>query len=286
MRTVTSQAMPSFLIVNADDFGYFRCISQGIVQAHVLGIVTATGVFGNSPNLSEDALLLFEHPNLDAGVHLNLTFGDPLTEGLLRNAPQLNGRFPSKLELVRLLITNTIKPMDVEAEWAAQIEKCLNIGLQIRFMNSHEHIHMLPSLTGVVRRLASRFEIRYIRIPRVDSIRFWMPGTFVRDVGLSILGWQARLASDHSSIGFLGMGASGQLSVEYLATQLKTLQPGKIFELMCHPGIYDKTEISDPRLVQYHNWEQERGVLTSDEVRGLLELHNVKLIGFRDIENV
>ena len=112
MRTVTSKAMPSFLIVNADDFGYFRCVSQGIVQAHVLGIVTATGVFGNSPNLNEDALLLFEHPNLDAGVHLNLTFGNPLTEGVLRNAPQLKGRFPSKLELVWLLITNAIEAMD------------------------------------------------------------------------------------------------------------------------------------------------------------------------------
>lgn len=123
-------------------------------------------------------------------------------------------------------------------------------------------------------------------MPRADSVRFWMPGTFVRDVGLSFLGWRARLASNHSDIGFLGMGASGQLSIEYLAMRLKTLQPGKIFELMCHPGIYDKTEISDPRLVQYHNWDQERGVLTSDEVRALLELHNVKLIGFRDIENV
>jgi len=282
----TSTATPSFVIVNADDFGYFRCVSRGILHAHVHGIVTATGAFGNSPNLSEDALLLFERPNLDVGVHLNLTFGDPLTEGILRNKPQLNGRFPSKLELVRLLITNALKPVDVEAEWAAQIQKCLNIGLQIQFLNSHEHVHMLPRLTNVVRRLARRFEIKYIRIPRVDSIWFWTPGTFLRDVALSILGWRERLTSNHSNIGFLGMGASGHLSVEYLAKQLKILQPGQIVELMCHPGIYDKAEISDSRLCQYHNWEQERRVLTSDEVRTLLELHNVKLIGFRDIENI
>ena len=76
---VPSVAMPSFLIVNADDFGYFRCVSRGIVQSHTRGIVTATGVLGNSPNLRDDALLLFQYPDLDVGVHLNLTFGEPLT---------------------------------------------------------------------------------------------------------------------------------------------------------------------------------------------------------------
>jgi len=248
--------------------------------------VTATGVLGNSPNLRDDALLLFQYPDLDVGVHLNLTFGEPLTKGFLRNTPKLNGSFPSKLELIRMLMTNDITPTDVQAEWSAQIEECLNIGLQIQFVNSHEHVHMLPGLTSVMRRLANKFEIKYVRIPMADSIRFWTPRTLIRDVALSLLGWRARLASKDLHIGFIGMGASGQLSAEYLAKQLKSLQPGHIYELMCHPGIYDEMEVTDRRLIQYHNWEQERGVLTSDEVRALLDLHKVKLIGFRDIENV
>lgn len=278
--------MSLFLIVNADDYGYFSCVSRGILQSHSNGIVTATGVMGNGPNLQKDAELLCEHRSLDVGVHLNLTFGEPLSESFLRNAPQLIGRFPSKFELVRLLISNAIKKVDIEIEWAAQIERCLAMGLKIQFLNSHEHVHMLPSLMEVMRRLAIRFEIQHVRIPTADSVRFWRPATFVRDLTLSILGWWAQSTSEHPGARFFGLGASGRISLEYLEKQLKTLQQGQIFELMCHPGIYNKAEVIDPALIQYHNWEQELRVLTSDEVRALLDLYKVELIGFRDIENV
>ena len=35
---------PVYLIVNADDYGYFSCVSRGILDAVCDGIVTATGV--------------------------------------------------------------------------------------------------------------------------------------------------------------------------------------------------------------------------------------------------
>ena len=39
------------LIVNADDYGYFDCVSKGILESASRGIVTATGVFANRPAL-------------------------------------------------------------------------------------------------------------------------------------------------------------------------------------------------------------------------------------------
>ena len=42
-----SGSQPSFLIVNADDYGYFPGISRGIIDAHKDGVVTATGVLAN-----------------------------------------------------------------------------------------------------------------------------------------------------------------------------------------------------------------------------------------------
>ena len=36
----------SYLIVNADDYGYHDCVSKGILSAARQGIVTATGIFG------------------------------------------------------------------------------------------------------------------------------------------------------------------------------------------------------------------------------------------------
>jgi predicted glycoside hydrolase/deacetylase ChbG (UPF0249 family) len=41
----------AYLIVNADDYGIFRCVSKGILEAASHGIVTATGVFANMAHL-------------------------------------------------------------------------------------------------------------------------------------------------------------------------------------------------------------------------------------------
>ena len=64
------------LIVNADDYGYFECVSKGILQAAAHGIVTATGVFGDCPAICRNTPPgSADCDALDAGVHLNLTDG-------------------------------------------------------------------------------------------------------------------------------------------------------------------------------------------------------------------
>lgn len=286
MNTGTNNSKPSYLIVNADDFGYYSCVSEGILHAHRDGIVTATGVFGNSPDLTSDVGLLQETPTLDVGVHLNMTFGGPLTDSMRDKLADRNGQFPSKFGLLKMLMTRKIRPADIHDEWAAQIQRCVDAGVHVRFVNSHEHVHMFPGLTKVVRQLADRFDIGHVRIPSPDPIRFWKPGTLIRDIGLSILGWNKRNRHYRSGIGFLGMGESGRLSLAYLRRQLTNLRPGGIFELMCHPGNFDSAEIGDSDLTRYHDWELERDVLTSPEAGEILRRHNVRLIGFRDIENL
>jgi predicted glycoside hydrolase/deacetylase ChbG (UPF0249 family) len=69
------QSQGAFLIVNADDYGYFRCVSKGILTAATRGIVTATGVMANAPRFVEHAAMLRDCDSLDVGVHLNLKIG-------------------------------------------------------------------------------------------------------------------------------------------------------------------------------------------------------------------
>jgi predicted glycoside hydrolase/deacetylase ChbG (UPF0249 family) len=52
---------------------------------------------------------------------------------------------------------------------------------------------------------------------------------------------------------------------------------------MCHPGHYDAAEIEDPRLLSYHDWEQELAVLTSDDTRALFANGGVRCVGYRDL---
>jgi chitin disaccharide deacetylase len=60
-------------IFNADDFGYSRGITRGIVDAHVLGVVTSTSCMVNTPATAEAVALSQEHPRLAVGLHVNFT---------------------------------------------------------------------------------------------------------------------------------------------------------------------------------------------------------------------
>jgi predicted glycoside hydrolase/deacetylase ChbG (UPF0249 family) len=54
--------------------------------------------------------------------------------------------------------------------------------------------------------------------------------------------------------------------------------------LMCHPGDFDPQEVSDPRLLRYHDWQGELGTLTSPALRELLARSAVRLVGYRHLE--
>src|SRR5438034_5088190 len=160
-----------YLIVNADDYGYFACVSKGILKSATHGVVTATGVFANSIHFGEHAAWLRECDALDAGVHLNLTDGIPLTSDLQKMLGRWSGRFPRKFALAKAILSGAIKVDAVKREWRAQIERCLAHGLKLRFLNSHEHMHMLPSLFPVAKALAHDYDIRHIRFPTSQLAR-------------------------------------------------------------------------------------------------------------------
>jgi len=79
---MTSGSPWTYLIVNADDYGYFNCVSQGILESASHGIVTATGIFANSAHFAEHVGWLRDNASLDLGVHLNITDQTPLTRNM------------------------------------------------------------------------------------------------------------------------------------------------------------------------------------------------------------
>jgi len=280
---MTSSAQGACLIVNADDYGYFECVSKGILQAASHGIVTATGVFATARHFPEHAAWLRDCDALDAGVHLNLTDGVPLTSDMGKALSQWSGRFPGKFSMAIAVLSGAIKVEDVEREWRAQIERCFESGLGVRFLNSHEHVHMLPSLFPVASALAGEYGIAHVRFPTAEFAGDWSPGPFLRSVIMRALETVNRRAAAPAAE-FLGMAPSGKLDLAYLERSVPRLCAGRVYELMCHPGQFDAREASDPRLVRYHDWEGELRALTDPAARELLQRHGVRLIGYRHVE--
>ena len=272
------------LIVNADDFGYFACVSKGILHSAANGIVTATGVFATSPDLQEHAAWLRDCDALDAGVHLNLTDGNPLTGDMRKALSRWSGRFPGKFSVAMAVTTGAIGIEDVRREWRAQIERCLENGLRVRFLNSHEHVHMLPSLFPVASELAGEYDIPHVRFPTSGFAWGLSGGSFLRSAIMKTLGTINRRRLVTPAARFLGMETSGKLDLAYFERNIPQLGAGRVYELMCHPGQFDAQEVSDPRLRRYHDWEGELRTLTSSAVRELLQRYRVRLIGYRHVE--
>jgi predicted glycoside hydrolase/deacetylase ChbG (UPF0249 family) len=275
----------AYLIINADDYGYYRCISRGITECVQNGIVTATGIMPTSPNIASVAEWIARENGVDFGVHLTLTNTLPLSRAMKRNASKWKGQLPGKYTVARAVITRQLKRADVKTEWRMQIEKCLDMGAKLHFLNSHEHIHMLPPLFSITEELGSEYDIPYIRVTKSElPIRF-MPGPVMRDLSMAMLSLINQNRSKHSDCDFIGLSTSGNLSMEYLARKIPTLKRGHVYELMCHPGYYDPAEIQDSHLRSYHYWENELQVLTGVEVRSMFRKYGAKVIGYRDLDN-
>lgn len=273
--------MKARLIVNADDYGYFRCVSRGILQAAQEGIVTATGIMANGPHFRECVGWLREVPALDLGVHLNLTLGTPITAQMRRHLDRWGGCFPGKFTLAGAILRGAIPLAAVAAEWRAQIERCLEVGLRLHFLNGHEHVHMLPALHRLAHALAAHYGIVQVRHTRPDRRPAWAPGPLVRDLTLRLLAWHAPGQTDAPRL--LGVAVSGRLDARALARLTDGLRAGVVYELMCHPGRYDPAEIRVPALLRYHDWQTELHALTAPGLRAQLAARGIELIGYRDL---
>ncbi len=262
------------LIINADDFGHFHCVSQGILDCIHAEAVTATGVMACGPAFEAMAPALRGHPDIDAGVHLTLTYGQPLSPALRRLYPD---GFPGKGRLLQDLLRRRLPLAAVREEWMVQIERCRDAGLQPVFLNGHEHVHLLPPLWRLAVDLAARWNIPFVREPGPG------PGK------ARVLRWMhlpnrlARRRPAASSPAMLGGACSGRMTLAALEQSLHAMPVGSTAEWMCHPGRDDPAELRDPHLRAFHDWDGERAALCGPAFREVLARHGVQLVRFRDL---
>lgn len=269
------------LIINADDFGVFACVSRGILEAVRAGVVTAVGVMATGRAFAMASELSRERNRADVGAHLVLTAGEPLTSAMRSACAPWGGGFPGKGAAAAAVLMGRLKLATVEEEWEAQLALCRQVVPDLVFLNSHEHIHMLPPLFALARRLAARHSIRFVRAPRT-AMQLPMPLPRLLK-GMIFKGLSACVGPCPEEPVLLGTGESGRLSPQDLARIVRGLAGDGPFELMCHPGRFDGQEINDPRLMAFHDWEGELCALLSPDFRRLLTETNTRLIRYSDL---
>ena len=278
------------LIVNADDFGLHAAVNRGILTAHTEGIVSSASLMAGGAAFDDAVRIAKQCPQLGVGVHLTLVGARPVlpvaeVSSLLDEAGDFYGSYPL---FIKRFLRGKIRLAEVERELAAQIDRVRMAGIQPSHLDSHQHLHVLPGIGGLVLDLARRFSIRAIRIP-AEPVAFIgaTPATVGRLVGRGGLTMLANLFRQHAAAAgirtsdhFYGMLAGGQLTEPALLAILRRLPPGDS-ELMTHPGFADES-LADAFRWDYQ-WDAERQALTAPAVRALLAERQIRLISFREL---
>ncbi|MDO7906242.1 ChbG/HpnK family deacetylase [Paenibacillus sp. JX-17] len=206
-----------YLIINADDFGLSPGVNQGIIEAYQAGGISSTTLMVNTPGFEDAVRLAGLHPELGVGLHVNLTYGRPVSDpGLVPSLVQADGHFLPVSEIYRRELH------EIEIELTAQWERFTATGLRPTHLDAHHHLHQVfPDVYEAMVRLAAKEGIAMRRLQQPHS-------RSENSAGLPLTTNRVVLDTYEADHG-----------LQKLLHYLRNLQHGST-ELMCHPGYVDE----------------------------------------------
>jgi len=282
------------LIVNADDLGWTRGISDGIFVAHREGIVTSASLMVNQPASEYAIRQARNYPELGVGIHLNLCEGAPvLPRHEVPTLVRADGSFyPAELATRRLWRWQ-ISPREIEAEFRAQIRWMKSRGVLPTHADSHHHLHVYPCAAVAFRRALLAEGVHRARAPvhrhwPRNGYRggphggpFWrriLVSLYMRLVQVAVFG-DMRLP-DCCVVHHPQFRGNLDLLGEAWRLTLESLPPG-IYELGCHPGFLQRGFSEIDSIGERR--EVELGVLTGLVLRTAIERNHIELINYAQL---
>ena len=288
--------MAKQLLVNADDFGLTPRVNEGIVKVMENGIVRSTSVMANMPS-SEAIISIRNWEDISIGIHLNLTTGKPLSS--VDEVPSLvndYGNFWEHKVFVRKLFNKWINMQEVQKELDRQVERIHGLGVKPTHFDSHQNVHLYPSVFRIIMRNIKKWQLRKMRshkhyllfqrktvAMKVATHYIRNPHQFVNHFFASMIMKYAHLKGVKTPDRLITPMATTGNSKYDLRTWLYLIRnlPEGTNEVFVHPGyvsedIYKLTSYIKER-------EKEVKLLTSAELKTEFEENNIQLISFNNI---
>jgi len=272
------------LIVNADDFGISPAVNTEILRCINEGIITSVSLIAPGCAAGQ-AIEIARNFNEKTGLGIHLALDDsvrPITDPkTISSIVTKNGRFFSRSQLIKKLISHRINPGDIHRELSAQIEKVISAGIKPDHLDGHGHIHVFPSLVKIVIELAQHYAIPSVRLP-AEPLTAGRP--YRRLSGRLALRSASLLAKkkfkgnlEHPDF-MLGFSAGGCYKEHIFLRDLSRLKNGQIAEAMFHPG---PENIDIPQFNNWgYKWAIDSATLRSKKVKDQIKQQNIKLITF------
>ncbi len=206
-------------------------------QAHRQGILTTASLMVAGPAAADAVRRARTMPGLGVGLHLVVVEGPAV---LAESAP--GGAFGS--DQLRLGIDYFFRPgarRRLQAEITAQYRAFAATGLRLDHANAHKHMHVHPTVGGMLVQTGLEFGLPALRIPAEPPALMQACGAPQRVASRTLYQWcrvlrrQGRRAGLRMNDWLLGLAWTGHMTSEKLLRAAPRLPPG-LGEIYFHPA--------------------------------------------------
>lgn len=239
------------LIINADDYGLSKSISDGIILGIREGYITSTSIMANMI-WAEYAIQKALEYNIDCiGLHINLTVGKPIitNDNLINN----NGQFYYNKEQIE---NPKLTYQDAYNEIMAQVNVISNYSdgkLKIDHLDTHHHLMDNPNIKQAIVDISQKLNSPIRKYDNIQNIK--CPDFLYKDFTIN------------------------NVSIDSIKQMIeKYKNDNVVVELMTHPGLIDEYTKT---VTSYLNREKELLVLKESKELGLFE--EIDLVSFQQL---
>lgn len=247
------------LVINADDFGLTKGVSQGILDGMKHGVISDTSAITNTCDFEESAKLAMKQGVTSMGIHLLLTMGKPLLPIQdVQSLVKADGYFCKHVELVNMQFDIE----EVRKELEAQITCFLKTGLALNHIDTHHgFMNISKEMAMLFEQLAKKYQVP------------------LRNEGARI-SIDKRVIEPDSSVYktemlYFNHGTPHHILDHILAFLHDAQQQYDSVEIGCHPGYSDEglRQIS----VLNHDREIELEIFKDAHLKAYIQEHNIAL---------
>lgn len=227
------------VIINADDFGYTKAVTEGIIKGYHQGIIRSTTALCNMDDIEWAQTLLKDCPMLAVGVHLTLTLGKSLTQNMTLTDDEGNFYKPQELK------NHDFDSHEVYLEFKAQIEKYIEVfGHKPSHLDSHHGMHDYKDNLIVTQKLASEYQLPVRRYSQ-----YLFVGEFIKE-NISVNGL-IHILEKYKNQNIEIMCHPGECDLELYEKSSYVLERIKELSVLCHQEIKDYIQQNKITLTNY-----------------------------------
>ncbi len=286
------------LIINADDLGFNKEVTDGIYDSHTNGVVTSTTMMVNMPAADYAAARIRDYPDLSVGIHLNLTTGTPLCDpSEISTIVDGQGQFLNHRDFMRKANAFKLDATHLEKELSAQLDKFESYDLKPTHADSHHHSTYCLQVFPILLKLLKRYGLDRMRSHRGwyhrDRLVTGQLGLRMRTLMTNLRRFPQRMYYEiqhllckargfrvpderydfYKIVGNQKMGFAPNCIPSLIATM-----PNGVSEMVCHPGYMSDDPLDDEKFRQQRKTEFD--LMTSDVLKSAIGESKISLVNF------